>query len=80
MYVQKVSEIKTNKKTNEIENLKKKKKNVTFSAALWKLMSQSVRDWFFSDSSVGSWQETLWDFVAELCKTHTFTFFLLGYR
>lgn len=34
MYVQKVSEIKTNKKTNEIENLKKKKKNVTFSAAL----------------------------------------------
>lgn len=26
MYVQKVSEIKTNKKTNEIENLKKKKK------------------------------------------------------
>lgn len=34
MYVQKVSEIKTNKKTNEIENLKKKKKNVTFSAVL----------------------------------------------
>ena len=65
-----------NYKTNDIQNLKKKKKRkkkkVTFRAALGNLRSQSVSDWFCSDSSVSSWQETLWDFVAELCKKYIF--------